>query len=438
MSELPKGWAELPIGQICRVIGGSTPKTAVSANWDGEIAWLTPDDLSRHREKVVKSGARSITQAGYKSCSTTLVPAGTVLFTSRAPIGYTAIAGVPMCTNQGFKSFVPPSGVSPSYLYWYLRYATPAIQRMGTGTTFAEISKRVAESIPLRLAPQPEQERIVAAIEEQFSRLDNAEKSLQRARLRVEALRGAAVSVATSGDWPVKRLSDVTLLQEYGSSTKATAEPDGGVPMIRMGNIQNGRIVMERLKFLPSNHHDVERYQLRDGDLLFNRTNSPELVGKSAVFVGAREPVAFASYLIRVRLDETCSPHWVAMYINGPRGRTWAADVRSQQVGQANINGTKLAALELPIPPREVQDQHVSEAERQLSILDSLSAAVDRALERSRQLRRAILERAFSGRLVAQDPSDEPASALLERIDAESAKEQPVRRVRRRAKMEPT
>ncbi len=170
---------------------------------------------------------------------------------------------------------------------------------------------------------------------------------------------------------------------------------------------------------MPLDHPDVGKLLLEPGDLLFNRTNSPELVGKSAVFKGRSEPTIFASYLIRVRLTSVCDPDWAALVINGPIGRRYVAEVRTQQVGQANVNGTKLAAMPIPLPPLDEQRRIVAEVERQLSILDATKEAIDRALERSKALRRAILERAFTGRLVPQDPSDEPASVLLGRIRAQ-------------------
>ena len=142
MSELPAGWAVTTLGEIGEVVSGSTPRTTVTEYWGGDISWITPDDLSGYTSKYIERGARSITQAGYDSCSTTLMPEDAVLFSSRAPIGYVAIARGPVCTNQGFKSFVPTEAVTSDYLYWFLRHATPGIRATGSGTTFAEVSKK--------------------------------------------------------------------------------------------------------------------------------------------------------------------------------------------------------------------------------------------------------------------------------------------------------
>jgi type I restriction enzyme S subunit len=146
------------------------------------------------------------------------MPAGTVLFTSRAPIGYVAIAKRAVCTNQGFKSFVPTAVMSAEYLYWYLVWATPSIRNLGSGTTFAEISGKVARTIPLLLPPRREQGRIVAAIEEQFSRLDAGVAALERAKrklpkLRMSALQAALEPSARDRNWPQFQLADVAEVQ---------------------------------------------------------------------------------------------------------------------------------------------------------------------------------------------------------------------------------
>lgn len=111
-----------PLSNVGKIVSGATPKTSDSNNFGGDIAWLTPADLSGYTEKFISRGARNITQKGYDSCSTQLMPAGTVLFSSRAPIGYVAIARNPICTNQGFKSIVPNPDVDSEFLYYQLKY----------------------------------------------------------------------------------------------------------------------------------------------------------------------------------------------------------------------------------------------------------------------------------------------------------------------------
>jgi type I restriction enzyme S subunit len=278
------------------------------------------------------------------------------------------------------------------------------------------LSSRTVQDLPLPLPPLNEQRRIVVAIEEHLSRLDAADASLVQADARIEALSRRTVGAALAGDWEIVPLKQVTESQVYGTSAKASADRLG-IPVLRMGNINGGRVDFTDLKYLPEDHADVQKLKLEPGDLLFNRTNSAELVGKSAVFTSA-EHMTFASYLIRVRLTERCDPRWASLAINGPGGREYIASVRTQQVGQANVNGTKLAALPVPLPPLEEQKRIVAEVEARLSALDALRASIERAQQRSKALRASVLAKAFRGELVPQDPSDEPAEALLARIRA--------------------
>ncbi len=187
MRRLPSGWQCASLGDICRIVSGATPKTAVTEYWGGDVTWITPDDLSKDRSQTMSSGARSLTRAGYESCSARLFPAGSVVYSSRAPIGYVAIAGKEMCTNQGCKTAVPPDFIYPQYLYHYLRWMTPDIQARASGTTFKEISgKRFAET-QLLWPSLSEQQRIVDILEDHLSRLDAAECQLLQVATKTSA-----------------------------------------------------------------------------------------------------------------------------------------------------------------------------------------------------------------------------------------------------------
>ena len=192
---------------------------------------------------------------------------------------------------------------------------------------------------------------------------------------------------------------------QYGSSSK-TNEDSVGIPVLRMGNIFEGKLLLNKLKYLPKLHDEFPELLLEPDDLLFNRTNSPELVGKTAVYHGNPSPCSFASYLIRVRLIDGIDPNFINYYINSTYGRKWIKFVVSQQVGQANVNGTKLQALSVPLPPYLEQNEIVSEVENKISIIDGIEKKVDRNLIRAERLRQSILKKAFSGKLVPQNCSD--------------------------------
>lgn len=171
-AELPESWALASMGDIAVVVGGSTPKSKEPAYWGGSIPWLAVSDLTDHVGKYISGGARTITPAGFASCATRLLPRGSVIFSSRAPIGYVAITTEPLCTSQGFRSFVPAPSMSQEYLYWYLKAAKPLAESRASGTTFKEISGRAAKTIPVPIPPRPEQDLIVEALESLLERVD--------------------------------------------------------------------------------------------------------------------------------------------------------------------------------------------------------------------------------------------------------------------------
>lgn len=226
---------------------------------------------------------------------------------------------------------------------------------------------------------------------------------------------------------------------EYGSSAKAHKEAfPGDIPVVRMGNIQNGKIQMNDLKYLPAGHPDVNSLLLEDGDILFNRTNSAELVGKTAVYRTSLGPATFASYLIRCRLIDGIDPDWVGTVINSSIGRTYIGSVVTQQVGQANVNGTKLAAMPIPLPPWSEQQEIINALEHQRAGMERLQQEASTALKRSRHLRQSLLSDAFCGRMTPQDPRDEPASTIFERIPTANATPQlPHRRRSRQSALAP-
>jgi len=203
-----------------------------------------------------------------------------------------------------------------------------------------------------------------------------------------------------SSVWPLVTIGEIATRIDYGTSAKTSTESTGSVGVLRMGNIQNGKIDLRDLKYLPENHADVMRLPLAEGDLLFNRTNSPELVGKSAVVGKGQQGMTFASYLIRVRFASRAEARFVAHVINSPVGRAYISTVRSQQVGQANVNGSKLAAFPIALPPIERQREIVAEVDRQLSGIEATIGVIETVQQRANLLRQSVLDKAFSGRLV--------------------------------------
>ena len=192
------------------------------------------------------------------------------------------------------------------------------------------------------------------------------------------------------------------------------------MPILRMGNVStDGRLIFDDLKYLPADHDEFPDLLLEKGDLLFNRTNSAELVGKTAAYSGKPSPCSFASYLIRVRLLEGVRPAILVFTLNSGFGRAWIKRMVNQTVGQANVNGTKLTTFVFPLPPANEQEAIAETVEERLSVIEHLEAEIAAKLQSAQRLRQSILRHAFTGQLVPQDPNDEPISTLLKRIAVE-------------------
>jgi type I restriction enzyme S subunit len=153
------------LGDVAEIVSGATPKTGVDEYWDGDFQWATPADLSKLEGPYISETPRRLTASGIRSCATTVLPAGSVLLSSRAPIGHVAINTVPMATNQGFKSLVPGPDLDAKYLYHWLKSKTDYLQSLGNGATFKELSKKTTEQIAIPLPSLPEQHRVAAVLD---------------------------------------------------------------------------------------------------------------------------------------------------------------------------------------------------------------------------------------------------------------------------------
>lgn len=219
--------------------------------------------------------------------------------------------------------------------------------------------------------------------------------------------------------WAWAPLGLCSLGPEYGTAAKS--KDTGKVPVIRMGNLQRGRINWGKLAFT-SDPNEIEQYMLKPGDVLFNRTNSPELVGKTSIYKGER-PALFAGYLVRVnQIEEIVSGDYLNYFLNSTFASQHSTTVKTDGVNQSNINASKLQQYPFPFCSPAEQVEIVRLLDARLDAADTLEAEIDAALTRAETLRQSILKKAFAGRLVPQDPNDEPASVLMQRIHAEQTK----------------
>ena len=349
MPETPEGWQIALLGQIAQIVGGGTPNTSDSSNFsEGEYPWITPADLSGFNEMYISRGRRSLSEQGLKTSSALLMPKGTVLMSSRAPIGYLAIAANELCTNQGFKSFICPPGVTPEYVFFWLKFITPFLENMGSGSTFLEISGSRAHKIPILLAPTSEQKRIVAKVEELLTRVNATKDRLAKVSMILKRFRQAVLSAACSGrltahwrennqkdsaedlilktlnrrrsqleingkvslrtcykepiepayhiefeipdTWCLATVDQLTLLVTKGSSPKwqGFEYTEGGLPFVRSQNVLWGNLDLSDVAYLPVVFNESHKNSIiRQGDILLNLVGAS--VGRSSIATEAIE-----------------------------------------------------------------------------------------------------------------------------------------------------
>ncbi|QEZ47475.1 restriction endonuclease subunit S [Cupriavidus oxalaticus] len=447
------------IAEFGGVLGGKTPSKANPGFWrNGTVPWVSPKDM-----KVFDlDGAEdAIAEQAISGAGMSVLPSNSILMVTRSGILAhsfpVAITSVPVTINQDIKAIRPRSEIFlPRYLAYNLRAHGPLILDACSkaGTTVASVESKALERVPLPLAPLPEQARIADKLDTVLARVDACRDRLDHVGAALKRFHKAVLAAATSGrlteDWrtgrgAARRSGDAHSIPEdgsfddvakvttelpeawrwgrlaigiteasYGTATKSSKA--GAMPVLRMGNLQGGRIDWSDLAY-SNDDGDNQKYMLAVGDILFNRTNSPELVGKTAIYLGER-PAIYAGYLIRVKCNENIlNPKYVNFCLNAPYGRAYCWAVKSDGVSQSNINAEKLRSFPVPYCEVEEQEEIVRRVEILLSFADRLEARLAQANAAADRLTPALLAKAFRGELVPQDPNDEPASELLKRLN---------------------
>ncbi|MCI5983396.1 MAG: restriction endonuclease subunit S [Bacteroidales bacterium] len=201
--EIPVGWEVKNLGSVAEIVNGATPSTADEENYGGDIVWITPKDLSDQKCKFIYFGQRTITEKGYKSCSTSILPVGTVLMSSRAPIGLVSIAKTEVCTNQGFKSIVPNDMSLSLFIYYYIKQNVLRIQSLGVGTTFMEVSKDKMEKFPI-LIPK---DKLLAEWTDKVSAFSDQQFEMVKQLNDLTAQREYLLPLLMNGQVSVKQLN---------------------------------------------------------------------------------------------------------------------------------------------------------------------------------------------------------------------------------------
>lgn len=360
-------WKECKIKDIGIVVGGATPSTKKACFYDGDIPWISPKDLSNIKEKYIKRGERNITKEGYDSCSCKMLPKGSVLFSSRAPIGYVAIAANDLCTNQGFKSIIPYETTDSEFLYYLLIHNKEGIASQGSGTTFMEVSGKTMAQINVRIPKLLSDQRRIASI---LSSLDRKIELNNKINAQLEEMAQAIfkswfvdfepfkdgkfvqseLGLIPEG-WRVGTLGEIVIFKNGFAFKSSDFSKDGKYKIITIKGVQDGVLTTEgadTINFIPPKMPDY--CNLSEGNILLSLTGNVGrvcLVDKTNLLLNQRV----------AKLVPKNSNDYMFVYLLFRRKETKEKLISiSRGTAQANLSPIETSNLEFIIPPRQALD----------------------------------------------------------------------------------
>ena len=343
---------KVKLGEICEIVTGSTPKSSNPNYWNGEYKWITPAEISDD-DFIVFDTQRKITKLGIEETGLKSFPTGTVLLSSRAPIGKVAISGCEMYCNQGFKNFICSNKINNEYLYYFFKSRKNYLNILGRGATFKEISKSIVSDIEIFLPTYGIQRKQVKVLK----KIDKLIYTRKEQLIEFEYLvKSRFNEMFILSDFSLKRLGELVDEVRYGTSLPATI--NGKYGYLRMNNItENGKLNIQNLKHIDIPEKDLEKYVVRKGDVLFNRTNSIELVGKTCIYELDFDMV-IAGYIIRIRTNNNIlNPRYLSEFLNFPSTKKFLRNIAKGAVNQANINAKELQDISIPLAPLSLQNE---------------------------------------------------------------------------------
>ncbi len=358
---------------------------------------------------------------------------GDLLYAWSATIGPYIWHAEEAALNQHIFKVIPGPEVAKEYLYYLLLEATHELRHAMHGSTMTHILKSQLERLTVDLPSLTEQRRIVAEIEKQFTRLNVAAGIISSLLPRLIKLKQAFLhqlfernfAKAASQTCAWRPLTSLIAEGPQNGLYKPSSHYGTGTPIVRIDDFRNGSIRRRQdLKRLNASSQEVNLYGLRPDDILINRVNSMPHLGKCAVVPPDLCPALFESNIMRLRTTEELSPRWLSLYLQSRKGRDRLIANAKQAVNQASINQADVKRTMVPIPTTDAQKDLMQCAEKYLSLIAGAADAIHTLEMRAARLRNSILAGAFSGQLAPQDPNDEPASILLERIRNQRAQQE--------------
>lgn len=384
---------------VCQITNGGTPKSGVENLWHGGVAWLTPAEMGKRLTPYIAQTARTISQDGLANSSAKLVPPFSVILSTRAPIGHLAINETPMAFNQGCRGLTPNEKLDTKYLYYFLLFSREALDNLGTGTTFKELSSTNLANFQIPLPPLEEQQRIVAVLDKAFAGIAtataNAQKNLTNARALFNAHVEQIFSEKGQG-WLEKRLCEVCEKITDGTHQTPKYFEDGFV-FLSSKNVKNRVIDWVNIKYVDAAQHAAMQKRLspRRGDILLAKN------GTTGVAAMVDRDTIFDIYvsLALLRPLQGLSPELLLHFINSPVAKR-QFNKRLKGTGVPNLHLEEIREVEIAFPKsKEAQMDLSQKLDSLLNHCNKLEEKFSQKLAALSELKQSLLQKAFAGEL---------------------------------------
>ena len=354
--------AKYKLGEICEIVSGSTPKTGIAEYWDGNLKWITPAEID-DESYIITDSARKLTELGVKKTGLSSFPSGTVILSSRAPIGKVAIAGCEMYCNQGFKNLICSDRINNRYLYWFLKGNTAYLNSLGRGATFKEISKKIVSDIEINVPEISQQLAAVDALERVSEIIRLRKNQLQKldelVKARFVELFGDPISNPHGFDKvDLSELADIKI-GPFGSLLHKGDYIEGGYALLNPSHIIDGKIAPDsELTVSREKYEELSAYHLKAGDVVMGRRGE---MGRCAVVPCDGYLCGTGSLLIRTKGDVTAD--YIQKIISFP---SFKKAIEDMAVGQTmpNLNVPIVSRFQIIKPPIEVQHSYYAFVEQ--------------------------------------------------------------------------
>ena len=387
---------------VCRITNGGTPKSGIADFWHGDVAWLTPAEMGKRKTPEISETARTISQAGLAGSSAKLVPANSVILSTRAPIGHLAINQAPMAFNQGCRGLTPGDYLDTKFLYYFLYFSREALDGLGTGTTFKELSSSSLANFRIPLPLLDEQQRIVAVLDKAFAAIAtgtaNAQKNQSNARTLFESYQSRLFREAGKSVIPLGKMASFRNGLNFTGSSRGEI-----IRIVGVKDFQNRLWVPDaNLAAVQIDGRLADTDILQEGDILTVRSNgNRELIGRCMVAPAMSAKTSHSGFTIRIRPDASMvDANYLCRILKSPQTRKLLVD-GGNGASISSLNQQLLGSLPVPVPSKAKQFEIVSAIDAMTTKVARLNETINAKLATLAELKQSLLHKAFAGELTA-------------------------------------